>query len=109
MINSLTSYIHFFSSSFLDPLKRKLVLNEFKRTNNLPNEDQIFDRKKGIDLATYPYWENGFMFVRASNPEIPSNGMTSANTDRKQTVCIAKRKMGDIFYAGAYPAPCLGE
>lgn len=66
-------------------------------------------QEKGISLATYPYWENGFMFVRASSPETPLNGMTSANTDRKQTVCIAKRKMGDIFYAGAYPAPCLSE
>ncbi len=51
MINSLTSYIHFFASSFSDPQKRKLVLNEFKRANKLPNEDQVFDRKKGIDQA----------------------------------------------------------
>ena len=66
-------------------------------------------QKKGVSLATYPYWENGFMFVRAGSPETPSNGMTSPNTDRKQTVCIAKRGIGDIFYTGAYPAPCLSE
>lgn len=66
-------------------------------------------QKKGISLATYPYWENGFMFVRASSPDTPSNGMTSANTGRKQIVCIAKRKIGDSFYVGAYPAPCLDE
>ena len=64
-------------------------------------------RLRKITLANYPYWENGFLFVRANDADTPSNGMNPANGERKQTVCIAKRKIGETFYAGAYPAPCI--
>jgi hypothetical protein len=66
-------------------------------------------RQKGITMANYPYWENGFMFVRTNNADTPSNGMTPANNEGKQTVCIAKRNLEGKFYVGAYPAPCLGQ
>ena len=64
-------------------------------------------QKKGINSGPYPYWENGFMFIRASSQNTPLNGMINLNSDRTQTVCVSKRKIGDTFYAEAYPAPCL--
>jgi hypothetical protein len=51
MVHSLTSYIHFFASSFSDPKKRKFIMSELARSNKLPNDEQAFDRKKGIDNA----------------------------------------------------------
>jgi hypothetical protein len=51
MIQSLTSYIHFFASSFLNPSTRKFILNEYKRFGQLPHAEEFFDRRKGLEAA----------------------------------------------------------
>lgn len=66
-------------------------------------------RLRKITMANYPYWQNGFMFVRANDPDTPSNGMNPTNNERKQIACISGKNMNGNFYVGAYPAPCLSK
>lgn len=65
-------------------------------------------RRSGIDRSSYPYWQNGFMFVRASSPDTPSNGMIPANSERKQAVCIARISREGNPYVAALPLQCAG-
>lgn len=51
MINSLFSYIYFFSASIYDSKKRKYIFHELARKNKLPTDDQIIDRNKGLELS----------------------------------------------------------
>ncbi len=64
-------------------------------------------RFRKITMFNYPYWQNGFFFVRSSNADFPSNGMNPSNQENKQLVCIGKKRLKDETYVGAYPAPCL--
>ncbi|MEK6892280.1 MAG: hypothetical protein AABX25_03785 [Nanoarchaeota archaeon] len=66
-------------------------------------------KRSGVDLPSYPYWQNGFMFVRATSSGTPSNGMASPNSDRKQTVCIAKINRDGNFYSAALPLACASQ
>lgn len=63
-------------------------------------------KRSGVDLPSYPYWQNGFMFVRATSSSTPSNGMNPPNSDRKQAICIAKINRGGNFYSAALPLAC---
>jgi len=64
-------------------------------------------RFRKITMLNYPYWENGFFFVRSSNADFPSNGINPSNQENKQLVCIGKKRLNNEVYVGAYPAPCL--
>ena len=64
-------------------------------------------KKRNIQLENYPYWENGFFFVRRGNAETPLNGMPS-NDIRKITLFIEKKTAGNNVYVGACPtSPCI--
>lgn len=65
-------------------------------------------KKKGIQIATYPYWENGFFFVRRKNTDTPLNGMIPPNDDRKISLFIEKKSIGTESYVAACPSlPCI--
>lgn len=67
-------------------------------------------KKKGMSIAVYPYWENGFFYVRSKNTETPLNGMFPPNDIMKTTLYIEKKKINDNVYLGACPLlPCIQE
>lgn len=69
-------------------------------------------KKKGIGTSDYkyPYWENGFFFVRRKNSETPLNGMIPPNDARKITLFIETNKIGQEAYVAACPElPCIQE
>ena len=64
-------------------------------------------KKRNVQLANYPYWENGFMFVRRKNSETPLNGMPP-NDIKKITLFIERKTTGGNIYLGACPtSPCI--
>src|SRR3989338_1727707 len=64
-------------------------------------------KKRNVQLASYPYWENGFLFVRIKDPETPSNGMPP-NSIGRTTLFIEKKKINQENYVGACPLfPCI--
>lgn len=69
-------------------------------------------KKKGIGTSgyKYPYWENGFYFVRRKNTDTPLNGMIPPNDIRKITLFIEKKNIGSTTYVAACPElPCIQE
>ena len=66
-------------------------------------------KKRNVQLASYPYWENGFFFVRRKDSETPLNGMPP-NDIRKITLWIEKKNVGNNNYVAVCPvSPCIPE
>lgn len=67
-------------------------------------------KSRNIQIATYPYWENGFFFVRSNvGKNTPLNGMPY-NFDRKITLYIEKKLANNEILVAACPlAPCIQE
>ena len=64
-------------------------------------------KKRGVSIATFPYWENGFFFVRRKNPSTPLNGMPP-NDARDITLFIEKKRLNQELYVGVCPSlPCI--
>lgn len=62
-------------------------------------------KKKNILLADYPYWENGFFFVRSKDV---SNGINLLEDIKKVIVYIEKRTINQNNYVAACPElPCV--
>ena len=62
-------------------------------------------KDKGISIATYPYWENGFYFSRGNN--LPSNGLKELKDDRRASIWIEKGTIENQLYVAACPSnPC---
>lgn len=71
-------------------------------------------RNNNIQLATYPYWENGFFFNRRklpnTNSNMISNGMTIPNDERKLLIGIEKKKVdGQTYAAACMDLPCIQD
>ena len=67
-------------------------------------------RKRGQTLINYPYWENGFFFVRIKNDETPSDGMVPPNNVRKIKIGIEKKRVNDQVYVATCPdLPCIQD
>ena len=65
-------------------------------------------KKKNIQIATYPYWENGFFFVRRKNADTPLNGMMPPPDAITTALYIEKKLINQkIFIAACPDLPCI--
>lgn len=76
--------------------------------NRISLEDSL--RKRGQTLISYPYWENGFFFVRIKDDKTPLDGMVPPNEVRKLRIGIEKKKVNGQVYVTACPdLPCIQD
>lgn len=62
-------------------------------------------RDKGMSRGVYPYWDNGFFFVRVKDME---NGMIQKDDAGKVTLFIEKKQISNDIFAAACPSlPCI--
>jgi len=71
---------------------------------------EMASKSQNRNILTYPYWENGFFFVRSNvGKSTPLNGMPY-NFDRKITSYIEKKLVNNEILVAACPlAPCVQE
>ena len=78
--------------------------------DDLPSKISLEDalKNRNIQIASYPYWENGFFFVRRGSAETPLNVMMPPNDISKITVSIEKKQINNNVFVAACPmAPCI--
>ena len=102
-----------FASTTKSDTESKVTCKSFscKALNyDLPNKISLEDalKSRNIQIAIYPYWENGFFFVRWGGAETPSNGMGTPADIRKITIFIEKKQAnGEMLVAACPAAPCI--
>ena len=80
--------------------------------DDLPSRISLEDalKNRNIQIASYPYWENGFFFARRGSAETPLNGMMPPNDAIKITVYIEKKQINNNAFVAACPmAPCIQQ
>jgi hypothetical protein len=67
-----------------------------------------FLRNKKVGLVRYPYWENGFIFLRGGDLETPFNTLVPPSDLRRNKIYIEKKNVdGEVFVAACPFPPCI--